>query len=277
MEDEGEIRVAISSNRLLGFSAALLIVIGSIPALLNTGRYAYPFSNVSSVGISLPLAILSFVGLILFLVAMNGLANDYQDRGIFNNALYSFISGIMVGVAAGVIAVLFLLSNLGNFIPSTGPPAFSTDFFESLIDLFVPVLPIVSVLNLIPAVFNLRAFNRLAAKSEVRLFRITGLLGVVAAVVTILLGFLAAALFYAAILSASSVFTVSVAGSAISLVAWIVAAAAFWSINENTSQAVQIPTPQNPTQPTGQVKYCPYCGAANVLNAEYCVHCGKKQ
>src|SRR3990170_349243 len=268
--------MAVSSNKMLGFAAALLIIIGSIPALLNIGQYSYPFSSIPSVGGSLLLALLGIVGLILFLVAMNGLANDYQDRAIFNNALYSFISGIIVAVAAVVVGVLVVLSNIGSLIPSTGPPVFSTGFFESLIAYFVPVLPVVSVLNLVPAVFNLRAFNRLASKSGIKLFRTVGLLGIVAVVFTIVLGFLAAALFYAAVIAASSVFTVSVVGSAISLVAWIVAAVAFWSIKENTSQASPMSTPQASMQPTGQVKYCPYCGAANAMDAEYCVRCGKK-
>ena len=268
--------MAVSSNRLLGFAAAILIVIGSIPALLNVGGYSYPFSSIPSVGGSLLFALLGIVGLILFLVAMNGLANDYQDRSIFNNALYSFITGIIVAVAAVVIAVLIVLSNISSLIPSTGPPVFSPGFFESLVDNFIPILPIVAVLNLIPAMFNLRAFNRLTSKSGIKLFRTAGLLGVAAVVFTIALGFLAAALFYATVITASSVFTVSVVGSAISLVAWIVAVVAFWSIKEPMSQTSPTPTPQTSMQPTGQVKYCSYCGAANAMDAEYCVHCGKK-
>src|SRR3990172_10043513 len=48
-----EFALAVSSNRLLGFAAAILIVIGSIPALLNVGGYSYPFSSIPSVGGSL--------------------------------------------------------------------------------------------------------------------------------------------------------------------------------------------------------------------------------
>ena len=271
-----EFALAVSSNRLLGFAAAILIVIGSIPALLNVGGYSYPFSSIPSVGGSLLFALLGIVGLILFLVAMNGLANDYQDRSIFSNALYSFITGIIVAVAAVVVAVLIVLSNISSLIPSTGPPVFSTGFFEFLIENFVPVLPIVSLLNLIPAMFNFRVFNRLASKSGIKLFRTAGLLSVIAVVFTIVLGFVAAALFYATVIAASSVFTVSVVGSAISLIAWIVAAVAFWSIKEPTNQPSPTPTPQTSTQPTGQVKYCPNCGTPNAMNAEYCVRCGKK-
>ena len=268
--------MAVSSNRVMGFAAALLIIIGSIPALLNIGQYSNPFSTVSNVGGSLLLSLLGIIGLILFLVAMNGLANDHQDRKIFNNALYSFITGIIVAVAAAIIGIFIVLSNISSLIPSTEPPFFSPGYFESLISYFVPVLPIVSILNLIPAWFNLRAFNKLTSKSGVKLFRTTGLLGIVAVVVTIVLGFVAAALFYVNVIEASSVFTVSVAGSAISLVAWIVAAVAFWSIKEPTSQPSPTPTPQNSMEPVGQVKYCPHCGAPNAVNAEYCVRCGKK-
>lgn len=268
--------MAVSSNRLMGFAAALLIVLGSIPALLNVGSYSYPFSTVPNVGSSLLFALLGIIGLILFLVAMNGLANDYQDRGIFNNALYSFITGIIVAVAAAVIGILIVLSNIDIIIPSTGPPVFSQGYFDSLISYFVPVLPIVAIFNLIPAWFNLRAFKKLTSKSGVRLFRTAGLLGIVAVIFTIALWFVAAALFYANVITASNVFTVSVAGSAISLVAWIVATVAFWSIKEDTSHTTPMPTPQASTQPARQIKYCPYCETANAINAEYCVHCGKK-
>ncbi|XHH10559.1 MAG: zinc-ribbon domain-containing protein [Candidatus Bathyarchaeia archaeon] len=30
------------------------------------------------------------------------------------------------------------------------------------------------------------------------------------------------------------------------------------------------------TQPTGQAKSCPYCGATNSADTVYCLRCGKK-
>jgi uncharacterized paraquat-inducible protein A len=122
----------------------------------------------------------------------------------------------------------------------------------------------------------MRAFNRLAAKSGIRTFRTVGLLGVVAAAFTIVLGFLAVALFYAGVLTVSNVFNVSPLGSAVSLVAWILAAKAFVSIRLPTRQASWTPATQAPMPPTAQVKNCPFCGATNAADAEYCARCGKK-
>jgi uncharacterized membrane protein len=50
---------------------------------------------------------LSLVGIILVLVAMRRLADYYEDKGIFDNALWGFIFGIISVV--GAIIVFFLL------------------------------------------------------------------------------------------------------------------------------------------------------------------------
>jgi ribosomal protein L40E len=78
-------------------------------------------------------------------------------------------------------------------------------------------------------------------------------------------------LFYAGILTVSNVFNISPIGSVVSLVAWILAAKAFLSITVPAAQAFQVSM-----APAAQVKYCPVCGATNVMDAEYCVRCGKK-
>jgi hypothetical protein len=140
----------------------------------------------------------------------------------------------------------------------------------------MPLILGVSFLGLVPALFNMFAFKRLANSSGVRLFRTVGLLGVVAAAVTIAAWFLAA-FFYAGTLAISNIFTFSVAGSAVSLASWIVAAKAFRAIPVPSSQTYQPAPTQASTLLAGQVKYCPYCGAANTADAEYCVSCGKKQ
>jgi uncharacterized membrane protein/ribosomal protein L40E len=270
--------MAVATNKQLGFVAALLTVLGLIYSVLSIGRYSFPFTGAPNidVGVGLVLAPLSLIGLVLFLVAMNGFANDYQDRSIFNNALYAFLSGlILVGVTFGV-SFFIVFSNIGNIIPFLGTPDSATQIFQTFAERLVPVLPFVSILGLVPAVFNMRAFNTLAAKSEMRMFRTVGLLGVVAAAFTIVLWFLAAALFYTGILTVSTIFSLSPVASIVSLVAWILAAKAFLSITVPTGQAPWTPTTQASMQPAAQVKYCPVCGAANAMDAEYCVRCGKK-
>jgi hypothetical protein len=141
----------------------------------------------------------------------------------------------------------------------------------------MPLILGVSFLGLVPALFNMFAFKRLAKSSGVRLFRTVGLLGVVAAAVTIAAWFVGAAFFYAGTVAIGNVFTFSVVGSAVSLASWVLAAKAFRGIPVPSSQTCQPVPAQASTLLAGQVKYCPYCGAANTSDAEYCVSCGKKQ
>jgi uncharacterized membrane protein len=60
------------------------------------------------------LPILSFVGCILFLVAMHGLANYYKDHSIFSNALYAFITGIVGTIAIIAIAIITLVAEFAH-------------------------------------------------------------------------------------------------------------------------------------------------------------------
>jgi uncharacterized membrane protein len=219
---------------------------------------------------------LGIIGFILFLVAMHGFAKDYQDDRIFNYVLYGFLASIVIAILASTIVFYFFLSSIGSILFPTTPPN-STEFLNSFLENFLPYFLIVPLVGLIPAFFNMFAFNKLSNKSEVRLFRTVGLLGVVASAVTIAFWFVGVALFYAGYLSINSIFLMSVAGSAVSLAAWILGAKAFLSIPVPTSQPISALPAKTQTSPSGQVKYCAYCGAANSVDAEFCVQCGRKQ
>jgi uncharacterized membrane protein len=87
--------VTLDSSKTLGGVGAILLFIGVI------AFFAYPF-----------LAILGLIGIILVLVALHDLANNYKESGIFNNALFSFIAGIVGLVVTGITVVyLFFLHN----------------------------------------------------------------------------------------------------------------------------------------------------------------------
>jgi uncharacterized membrane protein len=232
----------------------------------------------SIAGVGALFGVLGLVGIILFIVAMKGFAVDYRDNSIFDNALYGIISSIILGVVAGGVAVAVVFSNLSNIIPTFTPGSMPElpEVLQSMIGYFIPVLLVVSLIAWVPAVFNMRAFYRLADKSGVRLFRTAGLLGVVGALVTIALAWIAALLVYVTLIPATAVLAVSVVGGLIGFVAWILAARAFYSIRVPTSQMSPPLTPQTSTLAAGQVKYCPYCGAENRIDAAFCTRCGKK-
>jgi uncharacterized membrane protein len=273
----GSWRLAIASNRMLGFVGALLTVLGSVSAFLALARFFFPTLDITGFGILFGVS--GLAGLILFMIAMKGFAVDYKDAAIFNNALYGLLSNIAIGVVAGVLAVAVVFLNLGSIITAVTPgsvPSFTADFLQSIMGYLVPVFLVVSVLAVVPALFNLRAFSRLAGKSGVRLFRTAGLLGLAGVAVAMMFAFIVSLLVLVASIPTSAVFAMSVVGSMISYVMWIVAAKAFYSIRAPTRKAPQLLTPQVTAAATGQMKYCSYCGAENLPDAVFCAHCGKK-
>ena len=269
--------MAIASNRMLGFIGALLTVIGSVSAFLSLAQFFFPSFNISGVGVLFGVS--GLVGIILFMIAMKGFAVDYKDAAIFNNALYGLLSNIAIGVVAGVLAVAVIFLNLSSIITTFTPgsvPSFTPDFLQSIMGSLVPVFLVASVLAVVPALFNLRAFSKLAAKSGVRLFRTAGLLGVAGTAVAMMFAFIVSLLVFVASIPATAVLAMSVVGSMISYVMWIVAAKAFYSIKAPTRKAPPLLTPQVSAPAAGQVRYCSYCGAENLLDAAFCAHCGKK-
>jgi uncharacterized membrane protein len=269
--------VAVGSNRILGFIGALLTVIGSASAFLALARFFFP--TLDTTGFGILFGVSGLAGLILFMIAMKGFAGDYKDAAIFHNALYGLLSSIILGVVAGGLAVAVVFLNLSSIITTFTPgsvPSFTPDLIQSIMGYFVPVFLVVSVLAVVPAIFNLRAFSKLAAKSRVRLFRTAGLLGLAGTAVAMTFAFIGFLLVLVASIPASAVFAISVVGSVIHYVMWIVAAKAFYSIKAPTSQAPPLLTPQVSAAVAGQVRYCSYCGAENMPNAVFCAHCGKK-
>lgn len=175
--------MTLESSKYMGGIGALLIVIGALPFV---GAYT---------------SILSLIGLILVLIALNGLANYYNERGIFNNALYGILAGI-VGIVVSA-AILFtagigFLNAIGIDLATliSDPAAFSQIDWTSLVTL-QDVLPYIAVAALglvvlfvffvLSAFFMRRSFNLTAAKTGVGLFSTAGLLLLIGAILTIIL------------------------------------------------------------------------------------------
>ncbi|MGB9741486.1 MAG: DUF996 domain-containing protein, partial [Candidatus Bathyarchaeales archaeon] len=73
--------MSLESNKTLGGIGAILVALGSF----------VPF--------------IGLVGIILVLLGMKGLADYYNEPGIFQNALYGFIFGIIGIIAAGITVI----------------------------------------------------------------------------------------------------------------------------------------------------------------------------
>ena len=175
----------IGTTKILGGVGAILMFIGIIPYVNYLG-------------------ILCIIGLILVMVALYNLASYYAEGGIFNNALYGLIAGIVgVAVAAGAI-VLTVLTSLtdflyelfptwdGNWSSLSGltpdPSNLSLDaLWPFLTGIFI-ALVVLWVFAIISAYFARRSLTTLSARSGVGLFGTAGMLLLIGAVLIIAFG-----------------------------------------------------------------------------------------
>jgi uncharacterized membrane protein/ribosomal protein L40E len=277
--------VTFESNRLLGGVGALLMVVSSISSFLSLAEFFVPSLTFGVVGA--PFGLLGIVGLIIFMIAMNGLANDYKDRGIFDNALYWIITGIVGGVVTAVFAVAIafsvLSSVIGTLVPLTpgNTPTLSSvlDAFQPYIGYFIPVGIVAFAIGVVSVLFIMRAFNRLAAASGVSMFRTVALLFLAGIALTGAIGLLAALLIVTGSVAVGAILPFIAIAGLVNLAEWALATAAFFRLKAPASSPVPQTAPQAvapaPTAPA-QVKYCRKCGAENRMDAAFCVRCGEK-
>jgi uncharacterized membrane protein len=190
-EIKEEKRLNFDTSKNLGGVGAILLLIGFIlPAA--TGGFG---------------TLLSIVGLILMLVGLKGLADYYNEAGIFNNFLYGTLAGIAGVVVAGVTFVFVIFTMLEDFLyevfpgytgditalPGLTPDVSAIDPFALMpfLTAFLLILVILFFTALIVAIFMRKSMNSLSAKTGVGLFGTAGLLLLIGAVLTIIaIGFI---------------------------------------------------------------------------------------
>ena len=246
--------MAFQSGRNLGLTGSLMIVVLPVLSVLFVIAMLllrFPAASFSS-GIYIlsyaMLGITSFIAYILVVVAMRRLSDYYNEPSIYKNTLYGFVFNI-VGAAVGVVTYLvFIVSLIGRQpVGTTVNASWVYQFLFGVFGFFI----IVFVFGVLSAFFYMRAFNALAEKSKVDNFKTAGLL--------ILIG---------------TVLTIVVIGGLVVWVAWILAALGFYSVKPQEPSPP--PYSQAPSPAFAQRKICPYCGAENIVDATYCMRCGKQ-
>jgi uncharacterized membrane protein len=209
--------MTLESAKYMGGIGSLLLVIGSI------GIYSTPF-----------VGLLGLVGLILILIALHSMADFYSDRGIFSNALYALIIGI-VGVVAFIGTLFAALIAFVSNLPSWAEPYINAqdwqglttaiqnhitdvssalDIFGSLIFAVILALIVLFVFLVVTFFFFRRSLGRLSTKTHVGLFGTAGLLMLIGAVLTII-----------------------IVGFLLIWIGWILLTIAFFSIHETAAPA----------------------------------------
>jgi uncharacterized membrane protein len=169
--------MTIESDRTLGGIGAVLMLVG-------------PFAGVYT-------AVIGLVGLILVLVALNGLANYYKERGVFNNAIigvFATIIGVAIAVVVVVYAAFGIMDVLGIHVSLTDWSAVQNFNYSGFTDwnALVPYIAaaavawIILVASLVvAAVFLRRSLNTLSEKTGTHMFATTGLIILIGAALTI--------------------------------------------------------------------------------------------
>jgi uncharacterized membrane protein len=172
--------MTLESSKTLGGIGAILLLIGVLPVIST-----YTFG------------VIGLVGLILVLIALYRLANFYNEKGIFNNAIYGVITGIVGAVITGIVAVIAVLSSLTsleNFLVELYPgwtpgdwaslsgmtPTIPSNIDYSPLASFLAAIIAVFVVFIIFAIvatyFFRRSLKQLSVKTTVGLFSTAGLI-----------------------------------------------------------------------------------------------------
>jgi len=269
--------VTIQTNRTLGGIGAGLTVIGAVSSVASLLTYAYPNSGPVTLAysaISSIIGSLSFIGFILFLIAMYGFSKDYNEHRIFNYILYGIIVTIIAAVIVGVIGVIIIFANLGSIIPNfNGSTNSPTQISDMMLTYLSPVLAIIGFVGLIYVIFNVKAFNLLSDKSQVPLFKTAAKVLLAGSLLNIIVGVVFAALAYSGSVSINAFTVVAIPGGLVQDIAWLLLAIAFFRIKPPTIQSAAV---TNIPSVSGQPKYCPNCGTPNQIDATYCTRCGQK-
>ena len=178
----------LETSRILGGIGALLMFIGVIPYISYFG-------------------IVELIGAILVLTALYSLGRYYQEGGIFNNALYGIVTGIVGVVIAVAVGISVVLVNIQDFLMKLFPswngdwsaipslsgmtPNTSNIGIGDIIPFIVGailIFVIFWVFAIIATFLIRRSLTQLSVKSSVGLFGTAGILLLVGAFLVIVFG-----------------------------------------------------------------------------------------
>jgi uncharacterized membrane protein len=195
------------------------VILASISAASTGSSVTIPNFSLIFIGVLGSAGILTFVGIILFVIAMHRLSQYYNEPGIYKNALYGFILNTVGGIAGIAIEFVFIIGSLGS-TSQTGTLSTTGAALMPLIVGLVAVSIVSFVLAIISAVLYMRAFNALGEKSGSGSFKTAGLLYLLGIVLTIVL-----------------------VGVLLSWIAWIYAAMGFSSLKQKEPPLTVPPPP----------------------------------
>jgi uncharacterized membrane protein len=259
--------MTVQSNKTLGVLGAILVLTGVASTVISIVEQVSGITtSLVGLGLTAVIGLLSFVGYILFLVAMYGFSKDYTERRIFTDIIFGILIAIVSGVIVGVAWVGFVIISLFGQLSSAGSLSSGS---QALITPYTAIIiPVMSAIALVVLLFIYRAYNLLAKKSGVQLFSSAAKIFVLSAVLNVILGVTFAVLAYNNVIQYTAIVLALSPGAFIQYIAWALSAKGF--------SAIQPTATTQPYPTANQTLYCPNCGTQTQPGSIYCVKCGKK-
>jgi uncharacterized membrane protein len=226
---------SLESSKTMALIGTILLIIGGIPFVPYVG-------------------ILSLVGIILFMMAIKGFSQYYQDPPMYDNALKGIIYYIIAAISL-LVAFALLAGSIFSFMSVV---AIGLGII-GIIGFFVALL--VAFIFYIMAAKRLRiTLNDLSQKTGEHSFATAGTLLYWGAILTIVFGL----------------------GAILIFISWIFSAISFFSMKTAPTQPTSqqqpygyTPSPPTPTPTQAATRFCPNCGAQVQTGATFCPSCGK--
>ena len=159
----------------MGILAACFTLLGAISTAFSLLRFAFPalpLNTLTSFGVTSIIGVLGLLGFLLFLLAMNSFSRIYGEHRIFSFILYGIVIMIIGFIVAAIIMFALIFSNAASLISNSGDSSVVQAQVARLLQMFMPPVMIVfGLIGLTNTVLNVWAFNLLADKSSVPLFR----------------------------------------------------------------------------------------------------------
>jgi uncharacterized membrane protein len=233
--------VTIQTNRTLGGVGACLTLVGIVSTVLSIMQYVYPALSLSLVilGVSVVVGVIAFAGFILFFVAMYGFSRDYGEHKIFNYVLYGLIGTIVSAIVVGVVWFVYIIFNMFIVTRSLNPlPNTSSQIQSLLMPYYAPFIVGFSVVMLVWVIFNYKAYNLLADKTGVYLFKRAAKIFVIGALVNIVAGVAFTVLALNFSIGFTTIALMVLPGGLVQYIAWVLVAMAFFRIKPSQTQIV---------------------------------------
>lgn len=269
--------MTIETNRILGSLGACFTVVGAVSSVLSGIRLVTPASsaaNLAATAVTSIFGVISLLGFILFLIAMYGFSRDYHEHRIFNLVIYGIVAAIVAAIVIIVIWLAFFIAALVSIVPNLNTPPSTSEIMPLIWPYIAPLVAAFGFVGLVSIIFHVKAFNLLADKSAVPLFKTAAKVLLAGGLVTVVIGIIYSAFAVVTLASFDFFSVTAIPGGLLQSVAWALLAIAFFRVKAPPTQTFTPPPPAY--APSTQAIYCTHCGAQNPADAVYCSRCGQR-